>query len=137
MINEIEHLKCKCCKCYDSFDGCQALDCDVDFGISIPRVKEVAKEYGLSVDTIAAVLEYDEAMRLSRHAVEHQLDEIDDIDNGLPENFPPLYDSKFLISFADSPYLGKKTLVEMHPEDLKRLRAEIDAALQLQEGLGL
>jgi hypothetical protein len=55
-------------------------------------------------------------------------------DDILPEDFNPFYDSRFLISFADSPDLGKRLLVEMDLDDLKRLRAEIDATLKVQEG---
>ena len=125
----IKELKCACCRCYDCFDGCTAWDCDIDFEVSIQRVKEAAKDYGMSVDMITALLVADEERRLAEKAKESN-----DEDNVLPEDFNPYYDSKFLITFADSPNLGKKMLVDMVPEDLKRLRAEIDATLKIQEG---
>ena len=125
---DIKKLKCTCCKCYDSFNGCTAWDCDVDFEISIAKVKDAAKEYGLSVDAIAAVLVANEEKRLAENSKESNADE----DNILPEDFNLFYDSKFLIIFADAPGLGKRLLVEMSPDDLKRLRAEIDAALKVQ-----
>jgi hypothetical protein len=87
------------------------------------RVKEVSKESGMSVDAIVALLTMMEAKK-----------EREDEDNILPDDFNPFYDSKFMISFADSPDLGKKLLVEMDLDDLKRLRAEIDATLKVQEG---
>jgi hypothetical protein len=40
---DIKKLKCECCKCHDDFDGCTAFDCDIDFEISIAKVKETAK----------------------------------------------------------------------------------------------
>ena len=125
----IKELKCACCRCYDCFDGCTAWDCDVDFEVSIQRVKDAAKAYGMSVDMITALLVADEERRLAEKAKESNGE--DDI---LPDDFNPFYDSKFLIAFADSPDLGKRLLVEMDPDDLKRLRAEIDAALKVQEG---
>lgn len=59
-MSEIRDLKCQCCKCYDSFDGCTAFDCECDHAISIPRVKEVAKEYGMTVADVAALLKLEE-----------------------------------------------------------------------------
>lgn len=129
-MSEIRDLKCQCCKCYDSFDGCTAFDCQYDFEISMSRVKNVSEESGMSVGTIIALLELERENERIRN--EHRENETDD--NILPDDFNPFYDSKFLISFADSPDLSKKLLVEMHVDDLKRLRAEIDAALKIQEG---
>lgn len=117
---KIGDLKCQCCRCYDSFDGCTAFDCQYDFEISIARVKEVSRESGMSVDAIIALLEMAEKKERKGEDI-------------LTDDFNPVSDSQFLISFADSPDLGKKLLVEMSTDDLKRLRAEIDAALKIQE----
>ena len=125
---DIKKLKCDCCRCHDDFDGCTAWDCDVDFEISMTKVKDTANAYGMSVDTITLMLMAEEERK------EKTWKKAETEENVLSENFNPFYDSKFLITFADSPDLGKKLLVEMSPEDLKRLRAEVDAALKIQEG---
>lgn len=124
-MSELRDLKCQCCKCYDSFDGCTAFDCQYDFEISLQKAKEVSRESGMAVDTIIALIQAEEDRRRATSS---------DDDNILPDDFNPFYDSKFLISFADSPDIGKRLLVEMSAEDLKRLRAEVDAALKIQEG---
>lgn len=135
MISNMRDLKCQCCRCYDSFDGCAAFDCQYDFEISLQRVKEVSRESGMSVDTIIALIQAEEDKRRAANADNYRTgNECIDNNNILPEDFNPFYDSQFLISFADSPDLGKRLLVEMNAGDLKRLRAEIDAALKIQEG---
>ena len=91
-------------------------------------VKETAKAYGMSSDTIMAILMAEEAKK--RDASMNRNDEDDSI---LPDDFDHYRDTQFLISFADSPDLGKKMLIEMAPDDLKRLRAEIDAVLKIRE----
>lgn len=48
-MSDIKNMKCYCCKCYDSFDGCTAWDCKNDFEISIEKIKQVAEDYGLSI----------------------------------------------------------------------------------------
>ena len=128
---DMRRLKCNCCRRYDCYDGCIAFDCDVDFEISIAKVKETAEAYGMSADTITLMLmEEEKKKEKARKEAEAEAEE-DDI---LPDDFNPFYDSQFLISFADSPGIGKKLLVEMDVEDLKRLRAEIYAVLKIQEG---
>lgn len=55
-MSDIKNLKCYCCKYYDSFDGCAAWSCEDDFKISIEKIKQVSKDYGLSIrDTIALI----------------------------------------------------------------------------------
>ena len=49
MNEEIRKLKCKCCKWYDNFDGCQGIDCEDSFEISLPKLKEVANEENMSI----------------------------------------------------------------------------------------
>ena len=45
-MSDIKDLKCACCKCYDSFDGCTAWSCKSDFEINIKKTKETADNYG-------------------------------------------------------------------------------------------
>lgn len=87
------------------------------------KVKNISNESGMSVTSILALLE----MMEKKRAREEE-------DSILPNNFEPYRDTKFLISFADSPDLGKKLLIDLDTKDLKRLRAEIDAALRAKEG---
>ncbi len=44
------------------------------------------------------------------------------------ENFNPFYDSEFLVVHADEE--TRRMLVEMYPDELLRLRAEINAVLE-------
>ena len=128
-------LKCQCCRCWDSYEGCQGFDCDVDFKVSIEKVKHVSRESGMSVESIVALLQAEEDRRNAMRMDDYRTgNEGVDNDNFLPDNFDPYRDTQFLISFADSPDLGKRLLVEMHVDDLKRLRAEIDAVIKVQEG---
>lgn len=46
------------------------------------------------------------------------------------KKFNPFYDSKFLISIEGEEDLGRRMLVEMYPEDLQKLRDEIDIVLE-------
>jgi hypothetical protein len=134
-MREIRDLKCQCCKCYDSFDGCQAFDCKYDFDISIAKVKEVSKESGMSVEAIVALIQAEEDRRNAMRMDDYRTgDEDVDNNNFLPDDFDPYHDSAFLISFADTTDIGKRMLIEMHHDDLKRLRAEIDTVLKIQEG---
>ena len=55
MDEEIRKLKCKCCKWYDNFDGCEGIGCEDSFEISLLKLKEVAKH----VPSNAYVLETD------------------------------------------------------------------------------
>lgn len=59
-MSEIKDLKCKCCKCHDSFDGCTAFMCQYDFALSIEKIKQVAEDYGISVADVAALLKLEE-----------------------------------------------------------------------------
>lgn len=121
-MDDIRDLKCRCCKCYDSFDGCTAFDCKYDFEISAQKLREASKECGISPGQIVAfIMAMDKANR-----------EID-ADSELPDNFDPATDTKFLISFTDSPDLGKKRLMDMETEDLKRLREELNFVLEARE----
>jgi hypothetical protein len=121
-MGEIRDLKCKCCKCWDSYEGCQAWDCDTDFAIVIEKVNKTAKEYGISVEAIMAMLALEENNKRYNESVSD--------DCILPDDFDPETDTQFLVSFANSTDLGKKRLVDMDTEDLKRLRAELDYVLE-------
>lgn len=121
---EIKDIKCKCCKCHDSFDGCTAFDCQYDFEISIQKVKETAQEYGMSVDTIMALL----------MTAANKNEVTSDEETSLPDDFNPFYDSHFMVCSDDENGSEPRRLVEMLPDDLKRLRAEIEAVLNIQEG---
>ena len=57
-MSDIKNIKCYCCKCYDSFDGCTAWDCEHDFEIIIEKLKQVAKDYGLSIVDITALIDF-------------------------------------------------------------------------------
>lgn len=120
-MDTIRDLKCKCCQCWDSYEGCQGFDCDVDYKLSIQRVKETAKECGIPIEAITAMLIAEENKRLP----------VDNDEDGsiLPYDFDPETDTQFLISFSDAIDLGKKRLVDMDTEDLKRLKAELDFVL--------
>lgn len=61
-MGQIKDLKCKCCRCYDSFDGCTAFDCNYDFELSIDKIKGVAEDYGISVADVAALLKLEEGI---------------------------------------------------------------------------
>lgn len=124
-MDDIRNLKCKCCHCWDSYEGCQGFDCDVDYKLSIHRVKETAKEYGVSIEVITAMLVAEENKRLSSCN--------DEDDYTLPDDFDPETDTQFLISFSDAVDLDKKRLVDMDIEDLKRLRAELNFVLEMRE----
>lgn len=58
-MSDIKNMKCYCCKCYDSFDGCTAWDCENDFEIIIEKLKQVAKDYGLSIVDITALIDFE------------------------------------------------------------------------------
>ena len=45
------------------------------------------------------------------------------------KKFNPFDDSKFLISIEGDEDFGRRMLVEMYPEDLQKLRDEIDIVL--------
>jgi hypothetical protein len=133
-VSETRDLKCQCCKCYDSFDGCTAFDCQYDFEIAITKVKAISRESGMSVEAIVALIQAEEDRRNAMHVDDYRTgDKVADNNNFVHEDFNPYHDSNFLISFADATDIGKKMLIEMHPEDLKRLRAEIDNILKLKE----
>ena len=127
-------LKCQCCRCWDSCEGCQAFDCDVDFKISIEKVKNVSRESGMSVEAIVGLIQAEDDRRNAMHidACRAGHDAADN-DNFLPDNFDPYRDTKFLITFADYPDLGKKLLVDLDTENLKRLKAEIDTVLKMRD----
>ena len=44
-MSDIKNLKCYCCKCYDSFDGCTAWSCKDDFEISIDKIKQATRNF--------------------------------------------------------------------------------------------
>jgi hypothetical protein len=133
-VSDTRDLKCQCCKCYDSFDGCTAFDCQYDFEISITKVKDISRESGMSVEAIVALIQAEEDRRNAMRVDDYRTgDKVVDNNNFVPENFDPYHDSNFLISFADATDIGKRMLIEMHSEDLKRLRAEIDHVLKLKE----
>lgn len=46
------------------------------------------------------------------------------------ENFNPMYDSNFLVSRVDDQQCEARYLVELYPEELIELRAEINAVLE-------
>lgn len=52
MNKEIRKLKCKCCKWYDNFYGCDVIDCEDSFEISLQKIKEVSKEEDMSITDI-------------------------------------------------------------------------------------
>ena len=58
-MSDIKNLKCYCCRCYDSFDGCVAWNCADDFEISIEKIKEVSQDYGLSIADITALIDFE------------------------------------------------------------------------------
>lgn len=58
-MSDIKNMKCYCCKCYDSFDGCTAWSCKDDFEISIDKIKQVSEEYGMSISDITALIEFE------------------------------------------------------------------------------
>ena len=58
MNEEIRKLKCKCCKWYDNFDGCQGIYCEDSFEIAIPKIKEVANEENMSVTDILNLIKF-------------------------------------------------------------------------------
>lgn len=58
-MSDIKNLKCYCCKCYDSFNGCTAWDCKNDFEISIEKIKQVSEEYGISISDITALIDFE------------------------------------------------------------------------------
>ena len=124
-MDTIRDLKCKCCQCWDSYEGCQGFDCDVDYKLSIQRVKETAKECGIPIEAMTAMLIAEENKTLSSSD--------DEADSILPDDFDPETDTQFLISVVDSPDLGKKRLVDMDVEDLKRLKVELDFVLEMRE----
>lgn len=55
-MNDIKNMKCYCCKCYDSFDGCTVWACKDDFEISIDKIKQVSEDYGMSIADIVALI---------------------------------------------------------------------------------
>lgn len=56
-MNDIKkNMKCYCCKCYDSFDGCTAWSCKDDFEISIDKIKQVSEDYGMSIADIVVLI---------------------------------------------------------------------------------
>lgn len=119
---DLKKLKCECCKCYDSFDGCTAFDCQYDFEISVDKVHEAAKAYQLSPEFIMSML-VEEKARIANERMKEAKDQY------LADNFDPETDSEFLISFADATVLEKKRLVELDTEQLLRLKAEVDHIL--------
>ena len=58
-MSDIKDLKCACCKCYDSFDGCTAWSCESDFEINIKKTKETAEDYGLDVSEVLALIDFE------------------------------------------------------------------------------
>ena len=48
-------------------------------------------------------------------------------------DFNPLYDSKYLISREDDKQCERRLLIEMYPEELVELRAEINAILERRQ----
>ena len=58
-MNDIKDLKCACCKCYDSFDGCTAWSCESDLEINIKKTKETAEDYGLDVSEVLALIDFE------------------------------------------------------------------------------
>lgn len=58
-MSDIKNMKCYCCKCYDSFDGCAAWSCKDDFEISIDKIKQVSEEYGVSISDITALIDFE------------------------------------------------------------------------------
>ena len=121
-MQDIRKIRCSCCKCYDSFDGCTAFDCSVDFEIHPMKLRETAKEYGMSPGQIvAAIIELQKEEKARETSV------------SLPSDFDPETDTEFLISFADATDLGKKRLVDMDTEDLEKLRAELEFVLETRK----
>lgn len=55
MNDDFKSMRCCCCTYYDSFEGCRAWDCCPKY--SILKIKEEAKEQGMSVADIVALLE--------------------------------------------------------------------------------
>ena len=72
------NLKCKCCECYDSYEGCCAFDCSVDFKLSLSKVSEVARQYNMSSDWILGLIN---AINARNESDEH------DDDDDILENF--------------------------------------------------
>lgn len=118
-MDDIAKMKCAVCKCHDSFDGCTAFDCQYDFEISAQKLREASRDYGIPAGQIVASIM---AMDKANHETS--------ITNELPDDFNPETDTQFLISFADALDLGKKRLVDMETNDLKRLMAEINFVLE-------
>lgn len=58
-MSDIKNLKCYCCKCYDSFDGCTAWDCKNDFEISIEKIKQCLEVYGISISDLTALIDFE------------------------------------------------------------------------------
>ena len=58
-MSDIKNMKCYCCKCYDSFDGCTAWDCENGFEIIIEKLKQVAENYGLDVHEVLALIDFE------------------------------------------------------------------------------
>lgn len=59
-MSDTKNLKCYCCKYYDSFDGCTALSCKDDFKISIEKIKQVSKDYELSIQDTIALIDFEQ-----------------------------------------------------------------------------
>lgn len=59
-MSDTKNLKCYCCKYYDSFDGCTALSCKDDFKISIEKIKQVSKDYGLNIQDTIALIDFEQ-----------------------------------------------------------------------------
>ena len=58
MNEEIRKLKCKCCKWYDNFDGCQGIYCEDSFEISLQKLKEVANEEDMSITDLLNLIKF-------------------------------------------------------------------------------
>ena len=58
MDEEIRKLKCKCCKWYDNFDGCEGIGCEDSFEISLPKLKEVANEEDMSITDLLNLIKF-------------------------------------------------------------------------------
>ena len=110
---EIRDLKCKCCKCYDSFDGCTAFDCEIDFQFSMEKAINIAREYGVSFDSIIAILG-SELQKNGHRSLECSSNEYGD------EQF------MVIVSGVDEP----TSLCDMKTSDLQLLKQDIDRILQ-------
>lgn len=66
MNKEIRKLKCKCCKWYDNFEGCEVIDCEdsevIDcedsFETSLLKLKEVADEEDMSITDLLNLISF-------------------------------------------------------------------------------